>query len=191
MGFISIKDQKYMGENILSFIKRDYRRVAELHILSGWIPSFISIDHLEQAICSVWEPIFNKELKDISFEKTFKSLMNISKMFNMKIQPQLLLFQKTLFSIEGLSRFLYPKINFWKITRPILEKWVINQFDSKIFLKSIRSFSFFWLANFLDVNKNVKIFPSINNLKEEKIIIFKNLYIIFIIIFLIVIVFLF
>ncbi|QQG46731.1 MAG: ubiquinone biosynthesis regulatory protein kinase UbiB [Candidatus Azosocius agrarius] len=150
MGFMSNKDQKYMGENMLSFIKRDYRRIAELHILSGWIPQSISIDNFEQILCSVWEPIFNKELKDISFEKVFSSLIIISKTFDMKLQPQLLLFQKTLLSIEGLSRYLYPKINFWRITRPILEKWVLNQFNPNKFLISIKFFAFFWLNNILE-----------------------------------------
>lgn len=155
MGFMSLDDQKYMGENILSFIKRDYRKIAELHVMSGWISTSVSIDKLEQFICSAWEPIFNKNLNDISFEKTFKSLLYISKMFDMKLQPQLLLFQKTLFSIEGLSRYLYPKINFWKIIRPVLEKWFINQFNFNYFLVSIRAFSFFWLSNFFNFNKIV------------------------------------
>lgn len=165
MGFMSIEDQKYMGENILSFIRRDYRRVAELHILSGSISKFVSVDYLEQAVCSAWEPIFNKELRDISFEKTFKSLLNISKMFDMKLQPQLLLFQKTLFSIEGLSRYLYPKINFWKITRPILEKWILNQFNLNNFLVSIKFFSFFWISNVL--NKNFNLFYGCECVKKN------------------------
>ncbi len=187
VGFISFKDQKYMGENILSFIKRDYRRVAELHILSGCIPDYVSLNELEQAICSVWEPIFNKELRDISFEKTFRSLLDISKNFNMKIQPQLLLFQKTLFSVEGLTRYLYPKINFWKITRPILEKWFFNQFNFNKFLFSIKSFTSFWLSNILDdkiyniSNLNVKNIEKIE--KIEKNYVFYIFFFIFLLLF--------
>lgn len=131
MGTLSKEDQHYLAANFLAFFKRDYRRVAELHISSGWVPAHTRVDVLESAIRTVCEPIFEKPLKDISFGQTLLRLFQIARRFDMEVQPQLLLLQKTLLNIEGMGRELYPDLDLWATARPFLEKWMREQVGLK------------------------------------------------------------
>ncbi|MEE4376390.1 MAG: ubiquinone biosynthesis regulatory protein kinase UbiB [Candidatus Competibacteraceae bacterium] len=124
MGTLSPADQHYLAENILAFFYRDYRRVAELHIESGWVPPGTRVDEFESAIRTVCEPIFNRPLKDISFGMFLLSLFQTARRFNMEVQPQLVLLQKTLLHIEGLGRQLDPDLDLWQTAKPFLEDWM-------------------------------------------------------------------
>ncbi len=127
MGTLSPTDQRYLVDNFLAFFNHDYRRVAELHIQSGWVPSDTRIEEFEAAIRSVCEPIFARPLQDISFGQLLLRLFQTARRFNMEIQPQLVLLQKTLLNIEGLGRQLYPQLDLWKTAKPILEQWMQEQ----------------------------------------------------------------
>ncbi len=124
MGTLSPEDQRYLAENFLAFFNRDYQRVAELHVESGWVPSSTRVDEFESAIRSVCEPIFERPLKDISFGRLLLHLFQTARRFNMEIQPQLVLLQKTLLNIEGLGRQLYPDLDLWQTAKPFLERWM-------------------------------------------------------------------
>jgi ubiquinone biosynthesis protein len=127
VGSLSDSDQRYLAENFLAFFQRDYRRVATLHVDSGWVPADTRIDELEAAVRSVCEPIFNKPLKDISFALVLLRLFETARRFHMQVQPQLVLLQKTLLNIEGLGRQLYPDLDLWKTAQPVLEQWVAER----------------------------------------------------------------
>jgi ubiquinone biosynthesis protein len=127
MGTLSEIDKTYLAQNFLAFFRRDYRRVATIHIESGWAPRETRIDEFEAAIRSVCEPIFDKPLKDISFGKLLLRLFQTSRRFNMEVQPQLVLLQKTLLNIEGLGRELDPDLDLWVTARPYLERWMSEQ----------------------------------------------------------------
>ena len=133
VGTLNREDQRYLAGNFLAFFKRDYRKVAELHIESGWVPANTRVDALESAIRTVCEPIFEKPMKEISLGYTLMRLFNVAKRFNMNIQPQLTLLQKTLFHIEGLGQKLCPDLNIWETSLPILEKWMKDQMGVKGF----------------------------------------------------------
>ncbi|MDO8953880.1 MAG: ubiquinone biosynthesis regulatory protein kinase UbiB [Gammaproteobacteria bacterium] len=139
MGTLSKEDQHYLAANFLAFFKRDYRRVAELHIASGWVPPNTRVDVLESAIRTVCEPIFEKPLKDISFGQTLLRLFQIARRFDMEVQPQLLLLQKTLLNIEGMGRELYPELDLWATARPFLEKWMREQIGLKGLWRRLKS----------------------------------------------------
>ena len=124
VGSLNPADQRYLAENFLAFFNRDYRRVAELHLESGWIPAHVRVDEFESAIRSVCEPIFNRPLKDISFGLFLMRLFQTARRFEMEVQPQLVLLQKTLLNIEGLGRQLYPELDLWKTAKPIMEDWM-------------------------------------------------------------------
>jgi ubiquinone biosynthesis protein len=127
VGTLADRDKNYLAQNFLAFFQRDYRRVAEAHVESGWLPPDTRIDEFEAAIRSVCEPIFDKPLKEISFGKVLLRLFQISRRFNMNIQPQLVLLQKTLLNIEGLGRQLDPDLDLWKTAKPFLECWMSEQ----------------------------------------------------------------
>jgi ubiquinone biosynthesis protein len=137
VGTLDARDQHYLAENFLAFFKRDYRRVAALHIDSGWVPPGTRLDELEAAVRSVCEPIFNKPLKDISFGLVLLRLFQTARQFNMEVQPQLVLLQKTLLAIEGLGRQLYPELDLWKTAKPVLEQWMIERRDPRTQLKRL------------------------------------------------------
>lgn len=124
MGTLTPEDQRYLAGNFLAFFQRDYYRVARLHIDSGWVPAHTRVDELESAVRSVCEPIFDKPLKEISFGLVLVRLFEIARRFDMEVQPQLVLLQKTLLAIEGLGRALYPDLDLWQTAKPILEKWM-------------------------------------------------------------------
>lgn len=137
MGTLSAEDQHYLAANLLAFFKRDYRRVALLHIESGWVPATTRADQFESAIRTVCEPIFERPLKDISFAHLLLNLFRTAERFDMHIQPQLMLLQKTLLNIEGLGRQLYPDLDLWQTAKPFLEKWMKEQYSISKILKKI------------------------------------------------------
>ena len=138
MGTLDERDRRYLAGNFLAFFDRDYYRVAKLHLDSGWVPSDTRVDELESAIRSVCEPIFNKPLKDISFGHVLLRLFQVARQFNMEIQPQLVLLQKTLLNIEGLGRQLYPELDLWKTGQPVLREWMVEQSGPKALVKQLR-----------------------------------------------------
>lgn len=138
VGTLSPLDQKYLAGNFLAFFDRDYHRIAKLHIDSGWVPPDTRIDELESAVRSVCEPIFNKPLSQISFAQVMLRLFDTARQFNMEIQPQLILLQKTLFNIEGLGRELYPELDLWKTAHPILRRWMADQVGPSATIDKIR-----------------------------------------------------
>ncbi|MDE1984455.1 MAG: ubiquinone biosynthesis regulatory protein kinase UbiB [Gammaproteobacteria bacterium] len=139
VGTLTPRDQQYLAENFLAFFRRDYRRVAELHVESGWVPGGTRINEFESAIRTVCEPIFNRPLKDISFGHLLLRLFQVARRFNMQIQPQLMLLQKTLIYIEGVGRELYPDLDLWKTAKPFLEDWVREQMGWKSTWKKLRA----------------------------------------------------
>ena len=124
VGTLDPRDQEYLAQNFLAVFDRDYRRVATLHVDSGWVPHDISVAEMETAIRTICEPIFDKPLKDISFGVVLLRLFEALRRFDARIQPQLILLQKTLFNIEGLGRQLYPELDIWKTASPILREWM-------------------------------------------------------------------
>ncbi|MEQ1529084.1 MAG: ubiquinone biosynthesis regulatory protein kinase UbiB, partial [Methylococcales bacterium] len=131
VGSLSLSDQHYLAENFLAFFNRDYRKVAEMHVESGWIARDTRIEEFESAIRSVCEPIFEKPLKDISFGQLLLRLFQTARRFDMHVQPQLVLLQKTLLNIEGLGRQLYPDLDLWQTAKPFLEKWFHERMGPK------------------------------------------------------------
>lgn len=139
MGTLGPNDQHYLGENFLAFFKRDYRRVAELHVQSGWVPPDTRVESFESAIRSVCEPIFERPLKEISFGQTLLRLFQTARRFNMQVQPQLVLLQKTLLTIEGLGRQLYPELDLWNTAKPYLEKWMKQHYGVRSFFYHLQN----------------------------------------------------
>jgi ubiquinone biosynthesis protein len=127
IGTLTETDKEYLAYNFIAFFRRDYKRVAELHIESGWVPPGTRVDALEGAIRSVCEPQFDRPLKDISLGQVLLRLFQISRRFNVQIQPQLVLLQKTLLNIEGLGRQLDPDLDLWTTAKPFLERWMDEQ----------------------------------------------------------------
>jgi ubiquinone biosynthesis protein len=139
VGTLDPRDQYYLAENFLAVFDRDYRRVATLHLESGWVPEGSRVDEMESAIRTVCEPIFNKPLKEISFGTVLLRLFEISRRFNVSIQPQLILLQKTLLNIEGLGRDLYPDLDIFKTAGPIMREWVREKMSGRALLENART----------------------------------------------------
>jgi ubiquinone biosynthesis protein len=139
VGTLSSRDQHYLAENFLAVFDRDYRRVAQLHLESGWVPAGTRLDEMESAVRTVLEPIFDRPLKDISFGRILLRLFEISRRFDMQIQPQLLLLQKTLLNVEGLGRELYPELDIWSTASPILREWMRERASLGALWRSIRT----------------------------------------------------
>lgn len=144
VGTLNREDKLYLAENFVAFFNRDYRKVAELHVDSGWVPADTSIEEFESAIRTVCEPIFQKPLAEISFGQVLMNLFNTARRFNMQVQPQLVLLQKTLLYIEGLGRQLYPQLDLWKTAKPFLENWVKQQMGPWAMLRQIKENLPFW-----------------------------------------------
>jgi ubiquinone biosynthesis protein len=138
MGTLSDRDKRYLAENFLGFFNRDYRTVAQAHVHAGWVAADTRLDEFEAAIRAVCEPIFSRPLKDISFGRLLLRLFQTARQFNMEVQPQLVLLQKTLFNIEGLGRRLYPDLDLWDSAKPFLEKWMRDQVGPRAFLRNLR-----------------------------------------------------
>jgi len=139
VGTLGPRDQYYLAENFLAFFERDYHRVAKLHVDSGWVPPETRVDELESAVRTVCEPIFNKPLKEISFSTVLLRLFETARRFNMEVQPQLVLLQKTLLNIEGLGRELYPELDLWKTAQPILREWMRERVSGRAFVDRLRT----------------------------------------------------
>ena len=154
VGTLDPRDQLYLAGNFLAFFERDYRRVAVLHIESGWVPAGTRVDELESAVRTICEPIFNKPLKEISFGLVLLRLFEIARRFQMQIQPQLFLLQKTLLNIEGVGRDLYPELDIWKTALPILKSWMRERTGPRAMFAHIRE-------NWADVAEALKLLPVI------------------------------
>jgi ubiquinone biosynthesis protein len=139
VGTLQPRDQHYLAENFLAFFDRDYGRVAALHVESGWVPRGTRVDELESAVRTVCEPIFNKPLKEISFAHVLLRLFETARRFDMQVQPQLILLQKTLFNIEGLGRQLYPELDLWQTAQPYLRKWMRERMSPRAVLRRLRA----------------------------------------------------
>jgi len=154
VGTLDPRDQRYLAGNFLAFFERDYRKVAVLHVESGWVPAGTRVDELESAVRTICEPIFDKPLKDISFGLVLLHLFEIARSFQMQIQPQLVLLQKTLLNIEGLGRQLYPELDIWKTALPILRDWMRERASPRTVLASLRD-------HWPDVAEAIKVLPVI------------------------------
>ncbi len=139
VGTLDPGDQHYLAENFLAVFDRDYRRVAQLHLQSGWVPADTRVDEMESAVRTVCEPIFDRPLKDISFGRILLRLFEISRRFNMQIQPQLILLQKTLLNVEGLGRELYPDLDIWSTASPILREWMRERTSVRALVHELRT----------------------------------------------------
>ncbi|WJG09104.1 ubiquinone biosynthesis regulatory protein kinase UbiB [Aliiglaciecola sp. LCG003] len=144
VGTLNREDKRYLAENFIAFFNRDYRKVAELHVDSGWVPVDTDIEAFEVAIRTVCEPIFQKPLAEISFSNVLLQLFNTARRFNMVVQPQLVLLQKTLLYIEGLGRQLYPQLDLWQTAKPFLEKWMKEQIGFMAMVRKINNNLPFW-----------------------------------------------
>ncbi len=154
VGSLSARDQHYLAGNFLAFFKRDYRRVAKLHVDSGWVPSDTRVDELESAVRAVCEPIFNKPLKDISFGLVLLRLFETARQFRMEVQPQLILLQKTLLNIEGLGRQLYPELDLWQTAKPFLEEWMRQRTNPKAHVEQL-------LRSWPEINEGLLLLPEV------------------------------
>jgi ubiquinone biosynthesis protein len=144
MGTLTDIDKDYLAQNFLAFFRRDYRRVAEAHIESGWAPRDTRVDDFEAAIRAVCEPIFAKPLKEISFGRVLLRLFQTSRRFNIQVQPQLVLLQKTLLNIEGLGRELDPDLDLWATAKPYLERWMAEQVGWRGLLERLKQEAPYW-----------------------------------------------
>jgi len=139
MGTLTEADKRYLAENLLAFFNRDYRRVAQLHVESGWVPKHTRVEEFESAIRTVSEPIFEKPLSEISFGQFLLRLFQTARRFDMEVQPQLVLLQKTLLNIEGLGRQLYPELDLWTTAKPFLERWMSEQIGRRAFINKLKT----------------------------------------------------
>ncbi|MGV3727354.1 ubiquinone biosynthesis regulatory protein kinase UbiB [Hydrogenophaga sp.] len=139
VGTLTEFDKEYLAQNFTAFFRRDYKRVAELHIESGWVPAETRVDELESAIRAVCEPYFDRPLREISLGMVLMRLFQTSRRFHVEIQPQLVLLQKTLLNIEGLGRQLDPELDLWSTAKPFLEKWMVEQVGPQKLLQQLKA----------------------------------------------------
>jgi ubiquinone biosynthesis protein len=157
VGTLNDFDKDYLSQNFLAFFRRDYKRVAEAHIESGWAPRETRVDELEAAVRATCEPIFDRPLKDISFGQVLLRLFQTSRRFNVEIQPQLVLLQKTMLNIEGLGRQLDPELDLWKTAKPYLETWMAEQVGWRGFVERLKD----------EAPRFAQIFPQIPRLVHK------------------------
>ena len=146
MGTLTEQDKSYLAQNFLAFFNRDYRRVAQAHLEAGWVPAGTRVDEFEAAIRAVCEPVFARPLKEIYFGKLLLRLFQTSRRFNVEIQPQLVMLQKTLLNIEGLGRDLDPELDLWRTAKPYLERWMSEQLGWRGLLRTLKREAPFWAA---------------------------------------------
>ncbi|MEE3663372.1 ubiquinone biosynthesis regulatory protein kinase UbiB [Brenneria sp. g21c3] len=151
VGSLNKEDKRYLAENFIAFFNRDYRKVAELHVDSGWVPADTNVEDFEFAIRTVCEPIFEKPLAEISFGHVLLNLFNTARRFNMEVQPQLVLLQKTLLYIEGIGRQLYPQLDLWKTAKPFLENWLKEQVGLPAMVRALKEKAPFWAEKLPDI----------------------------------------
>jgi len=166
MGSLSAEDKNYLARNLLAFFKRDYRLVAELHVESGWVPKETPVHVFESAIRSVCEPMFAKPLKDISFGQVLIRLFQTARRFNMEVQPQLVLLEKTMLNIEGLGRQLYPDLDLWETAQPFLERWLSAQIGPKRIIEEVRKQAPEWAGQLPQIP--ALIFSALQSVNHQK-----------------------
>jgi ubiquinone biosynthesis protein len=154
VGSLDARDQHYLAENFLAFFDHDYNRVARLHIDSGWVPGHVRVDELEAAVRTVCEPIFNKPLSEISFGQVLVRVFETARRFDMKVQPQLILLQKTLLQIEGLGRMLYPQLDLWQTAQPILKEWGAERLSGRTLAQQLR-------RQLPDLSESLRMLPQV------------------------------
>lgn len=155
VGRLNEHDKRYLAESFVAFFNRDYRRVAQMHVESGWTPQNTNIDNFEQAFREVCEPIFAKPLSEISFAQVLLNLFNVAREYNMEVQPQLVLLQKTLLYIEGLGRQLYPQLDLWDTAKPFLQNWLDEQVGIKAFSKTFKQKLPYWREQLAELPENL------------------------------------
>jgi ubiquinone biosynthesis protein len=175
VGTLTREDKRYLAENFIAFFNSNYRKVAELHVDSGWVPADTDIDDFEASIRKVCEPIFKKPLAEIEFSTVLLQLFNTARRFNMVIQPQLVLLQKTLLYIEGLGRQLYPQLDLWQTAKPFLENWLKEQIGLKAMYSKISTNLPFWSEKLPEIPdlvydslKQVKTLPEQHRVRFEQ-----------------------
>ena len=146
MGTLTDVDKNYLAQNFLAFFRRDYKRVAQAHLEAGWVPAGTRVDEFEAAIRAVCEPVFDRPISEISFGRFLLRLFQISRRFNVEIQPQLVMLQKTLLNIEGLGRQLYPQLDLWETAKPFLERWMKEQIGVRGLLCNLKNEAPQWAA---------------------------------------------
>ncbi len=146
MGTLSETDKSYLAQNFVAFFNRDYRRVAQAHLDAGWVPAGTRVDAFEAAIRAVCEPVFSRPLKEIYFGKLLLRLFQTSRRFNVRVQPQLVMLQKTLLNIEGLGRQLDPELDLWRTAKPYLERWMDEQIGWRGFVRSLGREAPYWAS---------------------------------------------
>ncbi|MGB0495445.1 MAG: AarF/UbiB family protein, partial [Kangiellaceae bacterium] len=183
MGTLNESDKRYLAQNFVAFFNRDYRQIAELHVQSGWVAKNISIEEFESAIRVACEPIFGKSLEDISFGHFLVQLFQTARRFEMEVQPQLVLLQKTLLYIEGLGRQLYPQLDLWETAQPFLKTWLADNYGAKAIYKKLKDRAPHWIqelpempdkisallnANQGQATQQQKLIDSIDQLKSSQ-----------------------
>ncbi|MBJ3815915.1 ubiquinone biosynthesis regulatory protein kinase UbiB [Shimwellia pseudoproteus] len=151
VGSLNKNDKRYLAENFIAFFNRDYRKVAELHVDSGWVPPDTNVEEFEFAIRTVCEPIFEKPLAEISFGHVLLNLFNTARRFNMEVQPQLMLLQKTLLYVEGVGRQLYPQLDLWKTAKPFLESWIRDQVGLPALVRAFKEKAPYWVEKMPEI----------------------------------------
>jgi len=146
MGTLTDVDKNYLAQNFLAFFQRDYKRVAQAHLEAGWVPPATRVDEFEAAIRSVCEPVFDRPISEISFGRFLLRLFQISRRFNVEIQPQLVMLQKTLLNIEGLGRQLYPQLDLWETAKPFLERWMQEQIGVRALMRNLKHEAPHWAS---------------------------------------------
>ncbi|MCF7981248.1 MAG: ubiquinone biosynthesis regulatory protein kinase UbiB [Pseudomonadales bacterium] len=181
VGSLTHADKNYLARILLAFFKRDYRQIATLHIESGWVPEDTPVAEFETSIRSVCEPIFEKPLKDISFGQILLRLFQTARQFNMEIQPQLVLLQKTLLNIEGLGRQIYPELDLWHTAKPFMEDWMKQRSGPPGLLKAMREQGPEWLEQtsevphlILDAVQQIKRFKDFNEQQRQTLKLLTN-----------------
>ena len=164
VGTLNREDKRYLAENFVAFFNSDYRKVAELHVDSGWVPATTNIDDFEMAIRSVCEPIFHKPLAEISFGQVLVQLFNTARRFDMVVQPQLVLLQKTLLYVEGLGRQLYPQLDLWQTAKPFLEAWMKEQIGLSAMFSKVQTNLPYWSEKLPEIPELV--FDSLKRMKR-------------------------
>lgn len=172
IGTLNDNDKRYLAENLLAFFNRNYKKIAVLHIESGWVSKNTRVDEFESAIRTVCEPIFEKPLKDISFALVMLNLFQVARRFEMEVQPQLVLLQKTLLAVEGLGRQIYPELNLWSTAKPYLEKWIREQIGIKSFFKHAKENAPFLMEQLPYMPKLIN--DVLLNLKDHKYTIYQQ-----------------
>lgn len=168
MGSLTPEDKNYIARNLLAFFKQDYHQVAALHIECGWVSESTPVNEFEAEVRCVCEPIFAKPLKDISFAQLLLQLFQTARRFNMEVQPQLVLLQKTLLNIEGLGRQIYPDLDLWNTAYPFLENWMKERLDPRSILKNFRQHTPAWLDQFPQLPQiAISSLQQIKNLEQQ------------------------